>query len=343
LGTRSSCGYCNRNFTAQLGDPSGKDTMRPILSEEETRKNADSIEAQVARIFGDPDSNHPQFNNIKIHRNSQWLDNMSAGQLLNTLSKFTTAQLLVRDSFQKRMEDGNSIGMHELVVPILQGFDSVQLESDVEIGGTDQLFNFGITRDMQRLHGQTPEICMLMPIINGTDGRKMSKSFGNCIFLNDTPNDVFGKTMSISDELMKDWWPVVLDSDFPTPDPAGGDISEDLHPMKLKKDLAWHITQLIWGHEKAKVAEENFESVIQGNKIPEDIKLVSYKVGISIEEMIMELRGCSKTEAKRLIKSNAVKFVTESNEFVTIEAESLVFMAPGVTIKVGKKDFAKLI
>jgi tyrosyl-tRNA synthetase len=235
-------------FTAQLGDPSGKDTMRPILSAEETERNAESIIDQIARIFGNPNSSHPNFKSIQIHRNGEWFGVMNAIKMTNLLSKFTTTQLLARDSFQKRIEDKNPIGMHELVVPILQGYDSVMLQTDVEIGGNDQLFNFAITRDVQHVHGQKPEICLLMPIINGTDGRKMSKSFDNCIFINDSPDDVFGKTMSISDVLMKEWWPIISDSEFPT-DKDGGMTPGDLHPMKLKKDLAWFVTKEIWGED----------------------------------------------------------------------------------------------
>lgn len=311
-------------FTAQLGDPSGKDTMRPILDEQATKKNADSILEQVQRIL------RGSFN---VHFNHKWFEKMSAVEMLGILSKFTTTQLLSRDSFQKRTNEGNPIGVHELVVPVLQGMDSVFLGADIEIGGTDQLFNFAITRDVQRAHNQEPEVCMLMPIINGTDGRKMSKSFGNCIFLNDTPQDVFGKVMSISDELMKEWWPIFIDDKINMKD-----------PMQQKKRLALVITDKIWGYKDAMQSLEHFENTIQGDKIPEDIKEVKITgEGLSILDAVMQIRNCSKNEARRLIGSNAVKVVFEDTSVKTVVSDSLVIVAPGIIIKVGKRDFGKII
>lgn len=318
-------------FTAQLGDPSGKDTMRPILDAETTKKNAKSIIEQINRLFDN--YKDKTGGSVIVAQNHTWFEDMNAVEMTKILSKFTTSQLLARDSFQKRIENENPIGMHELVVPVLQGFDSVHLHSDVEIGGQDQLFNFKITRDLQRAFGQEPEKCILMPIINGTDGRKMSKSFGNCIFINDTPNDVFGKVMSISDELMKEWWPVFAGEGIPT-DPKGDLQPEDLHPMKLKKDLAWHITELIWGNIKAREAQEHFESVIQSRKNPENMIEISHT---NIVNSILLIRKCSVSEAKRLIKQGAVRI----ND-VKIESEGAE-VKPGDIVKVGKLDFAKVI
>lgn len=310
-------------FTAQLGDPSGKDAMRPILPPEETEKNAISIIEQVARIFGNPDSSHPGWDSIKIHRNGDWFSKMSAVEMINILSKFTTTQLLSRDSFQKRIEDKNPIGMHELVVPVLQGIDSVNLKTNIEIGGTDQLFNFGISRDMQRLNGQEPEICLLMPIINGTDGRKMSKSFGNCIFINDSPSDVFGKTMSISDELMREWVEVFFDEPL--------DIR--MGPLAMKKELAFEITKLIWSTEEAGKAIGHFESVIQKGKLPENISTI---ILTHLLNAVILIRKCSVSEAKRLIKQGAVRV----ND-VKVEDEKMQLNS-GDVVRVGKLDLAKV-
>lgn len=318
-------------FTAQLGDPSGKDAMRPILDEETTKKNADSITKQIHRIFGDYKEIGTGF--VSIWKNHTWFEEMSAITMTNILSKFTVGQLLARDSFQKRMNENNPIGMHELVVPILQGYDSVHLKSDIEIGGSDQMFNFSISRDMQRLYGQTPEVCVLMPIINGTDGRKMSKSFNNCIFINDTPEDVYGKTMSISDELMKEWWPVLSGHPFPT-DPKGACHPDAMHPMTLKKDLAWFITDLIWGNEKATKAADHFEDVIQKGRLPEE--MISVAPGF-IVDIVKELRKCSKTEAVRLMKSGAV--TVDGLKVLNPETRAV---GDGMIIKVGKRDFAKI-
>jgi tyrosyl-tRNA synthetase len=318
-------------FTAQLGDPSGKDTMRPILNTEDVQKNADSIAKQIHRFFGD--YKEKPGGHVMISKNHVWFEEMGSMGMLKLLSKFTTTQLLSRDSFQNRIVDKNPIGMHELAVPVLQGYDSVQIKADIEIGGNDQMFNFGITRDVQRLNGQAPEICMLMPIINGTDGRKMSKSFDNCIFFNDTPEDVFGKTMSISDELMKEWWPILTDSEFPT-DPKGYYHPDDMHPMRLKKDLAWAITKEIWSHDAAVKAEAHFESIIQKGNIPEE--MISVAPGFVID-IVVELRKCSRTEAKKLMENGGV--TVDGLKVLNIETRAI---GDGMVIKVGKRDFAKI-
>jgi tyrosyl-tRNA synthetase len=319
-------------FTAQLGDPSGKNEMRPILRAEETLENAASIMEQVARIFDNVDGNHPLFKNIHIHRNGDWFERMTSIQMTELLSKFTVGQLLERDSFQNRMIEKNPIGMHELVVPILQGFDSVKVKADVELGGTDQMFNFAITRDVQRIHGQEPEKCLLMPIINGTDGRKMSKSFGNCIFINDAPNDVFGKVMSISDDMMKEWWSVLV-----------GDVlvmGIDKNPMAMKKELAWHITDIIWFSDKgelANAAQKNFEDVIQNKKEPEVFDVITMTDDDNLISLVSCIRKCSKSESRRLISQGAVKV---NNIKVMDENTRINF---GDTIKIGKLDFAKVV
>jgi tyrosyl-tRNA synthetase len=326
-------------FTARLGDPSGKDTMRPILDEITTDKNALSILNQVERILGDNnsvDSKHQTFRFI-AHFNDSWFEKMTAIEMTNLLSKFTLTQLLSRDSFQKRFADNNPIGMHELTVPILQGFDSAHLKTDVEIGGNDQLFNFSITRDVQRVLGQTPEICMLMPIINGTDGRKMSKSFDNCIFINDTPRDVFGKTMSISDEMMKEWWSVFIGDNLR--------FGIETHPMEMKKELAFHITDIIWGEDAAKNEFDQFETLIQKKCLPDEMMEIELPLqgGISIIDIITQTRNCSKNEARRLIDGKGVRLVTELGDNTVIASGDSIFIMPGTIIKVGKRDFIKLI
>lgn len=315
-------------FTAQLGDPSGKNEMRPILLADDTKKNAESILEQVARIFGNPTGHHQLFENIKIHHNHTWFEKMNTIEMTSWLSKFTVGQLMERDSFQKRAAEKNPIGMHELIVPVLQGFDSVKVEADVELGGTDQMFNFAITRDVQRLNGQIPEVCMLMPIINGTDGRKMSKSFGNCIFINDTPNDVFGKVMSISDTMMLEWGSIIFDE---------AQVDKSKHPMEAKKDLAWKITNMIWGQNEANDAQKNFENVIQHKQNPDTFSVIHLSEGDNIVKLVSIIRKCSLSESRRLLKQGAVKV---NDEKVTDENYSINL---GDIIKIGKLDFAKVI
>lgn len=298
-------------FTAQLGDPSGKNEMRPMLDKTKVISNAEKLLVVIKRILvGD----------FNTHFNHTWFDDMGAVEMMNMLSKFTTGRLLSRDSFQKRMEDNNGIGMHELVVPILQGFDSVQLMTDLEIGGSDQLFNFSVTRDLQRSFGQDPEACVLMPIINGTDGRKMSKSFGNCVFLDDSPNDVFGKTMSISDTLMDEWFWILLDA-VPTQ-----------HKMESKKRLAFEITKMIWSEPAAHVAMRVFHDKIQKGGVPEDIELMDEH---RLVDVVKCTRVCSTSEARRLMVQGAVRV----NDVKTLEDCEL---KTDDIVKIGKLDFVKI-
>lgn len=317
-------------FTAQLGDPSGKDTMRPILNSEDVEKNAKSIMEQIHRFFDNYKEKTGSL--VTIFRNHVWFEDMGSMGMLKLLSKFTTTQLLSRDSFQKRISEKNPIGMHELTVPVLQGYDSVHVKADVEIGGNDQMFNFGITRDVQRLSGQTPEVCILMPIINGTDGRKMSKSFDNCIFFNDTPIDVFGKTMSISDELMEEWWSIFMSDKI-----KFEEIRKNNHPLQVKKELAWNITNIIWPSENSEItreAQEHFENVIQNRNKPKEFITLSSD---NLVNIIIEVRKCSISEAKRLISQGGIK--VNDNKIID---ESFGLKA-GDIVKVGKLDFVKII
>jgi len=206
--------------------------------------------------------------------------------------------------------------------PILQGIDSFKVNADIEVGGSDQLFNFVITREVQELLGQKPEICILSPVINGLDGRKMSKSFNNTINLNDTPEDVFGKAMSISDETMREWLPIFFD-----------EIDNSKHPMEQKKELAFQITTEIWNTEDAEKGKTHFEAIIQSKELPENMP--EFEIGNFIDVVSKIVNG-SKTEARRLFQSGAVKVNSEKvSENYNIKS--------GDIIKVGKRNFGKII
>jgi tyrosyl-tRNA synthetase len=303
-------------FTAQMGDPSGKDVMRPVLAAEQTKANAESLLTQVKRIVG---------NDIIIHRNHEWFDEYTLPKVMSILSKFTVGNLLSRDAFQKRMASNNSIGMHELIVPILQGLDSVELKADIEVGGSDQMFNFHTTRQTQEVMGQKPETCVMAPIINGIDGRKMSKSYNNCIFINDAPKDVFGKAMSISDAVMYQWYPIFFDS------------YEKEHPMTMKKNLAQRITSEIWSEEAGLAERQAFEAQFQSKKLPENIKEVAAG---NIIDFILGVKGGSKSDARRLVQSNAVGIIDEeSGEVTKVGLDYQV--QPGEIIKIGKRDYGR--
>ena len=301
-------------FTAQMGDPSGKDATRPILSKDDVEDNAIHILNQIKSIL------KPGFS---VFKNGDLFNIMTVPTLLETVSKFTVQNLLSRDAFQKRMENEQSIGLHELIVPILQGTDSVHLKSEIEIGGSDQLFNFQIARRLQELDGQTPEICMMMPIINGTDGRKMSKSLGNCIFLDESADDIFGKCMSISDVVMLEWIPLLTDLEEM-------DMS---NPMMCKKIMSHDIVEQIKGIESADEALDNFINTIQSGKVPDDIKEI---VKSDLISFITKVRNCSNSEARRLLNAGSVKV---NDEKIDEDFE----LGVGQIVKIGKRNFAKVI
>lgn len=299
-------------FTAQMGDPSGKDKTRPILSKQEVEDNADSILMQVNAILGF---------DFEVFRNGDVFNNMTTPELMNIVSDFTVQQMLRRDAFDKRMDSDVPIGVHELIVPILQGTDSVMLDADIEVGGTDQLFNFKIARRLQEINEQEPEVCMMAPIINGTDGRKMSKSLGNCIFLTDDPTDIFGKCMSVSDEVMEEWIPLLTDE------------NKETSPMARKKKMAFDIVSQIHTKDVARSALAQFVSTVQAGHTPKDIPDIN---ATDLIDAIIQIRECSRSEARRLIQSNAV-----SIDDVKVGEDAVI--ASGQVIKVGKRNFGKLI
>ena len=312
-------------FTAQLGDPSGRDTTRPILSPEECKQNAALILKQLEKIIGESRIDHwghgevltwGLFQNHTIH------EEMQLSKFMNIASKFSLAHMTSRNAFQDRMQNNQHIGMHELLVPMLQGWDSVVLEADIEIGGQDQLFNFQIARQLQEFQGQKPQNCVLMPIINGTDGRKMSKSLGNCIFWDENPKDMFGKVMSIPDAVMEEWFPLFVDEE-----------TEETHPMKKKKILASAIVKQLHSEKDAIEAASNFSHTIQNKELPTDIPLVDAK---TLLEAIVKMNQSSKTVAKQLLREGAVKINGEKIFDENVELHS------GQIIQSGKRIFAKV-
>jgi tyrosyl-tRNA synthetase len=316
-------------FTAQLGDPSGRDTTRPILSKEEVEKNADFITAQLVKILKFDKLSQWRFPQAalpgqwQIFRNGDVLNEMKLPEFLRIASEFSLTHMTSRNAFEKRIQEGHSIALHELLVPICQGWDSVQLDADIEIGGQDQLFNFQIARQLQERHGQKPQDCILMPIIHGTDGRKMSKSLNNCIWLDESPNDIFGKVMSISDETMLEWIPLFTDCR----------VQELNDPMLLKKMLAFSIVDQIHGEDDAHEAHSFFERTVQHKEIPEDIPEIKAS---NILEAVIAMDNISKTAARRLLADGGI---TINGEKVNDELHPV---QPGNIIRRGKRKFARI-
>jgi len=299
-------------FTAQMGDPSGKDQTRPILSKEEVEKNAEHILNHVNRILNE---------GFKVFKNGDVFNEMRVPELMKIVSDFSVQNMTNRNAFSNRLKNNVPIGVHELIVPILQGTDSVRLESEIEVGGTDQLFNFQVARKLQELNEQKPEVCMMAPIINGTDSRKMSKSLGNCIFFDDDPTDVFGKCMSISDEVMNEWIPLLTDG------------NKESNPMSRKKKMAFDIVEQLHDTSMAEICLMQFENSIQKKEIPEDISEIKVD---NLLDAVVKIRNCSNSEARRLIKSGAVKI--EGNK---VDEDAV--LESGQIMKVGKRSFGKIV
>ncbi len=316
------------DYTARVGDPSGRSSLRPMLTEEEIEANARTFQEQASKIL-DPD---PQ--RLEVRRNSEWLD-MSMIELLRLVRTSTVAQLLERDDFAKRWSAKEPISMLELLYPLLQGYDSVAVEADVELGGTDQKFNLLLGRDIQRAYGQPEQAVMTMPILVGTDGRqKMSKSLGNQIGVTDAPGEMYGKTMSIPDEAMEEYYGLLLHTIPP----------HQLPPRDAKRALARGIVAWLYSEQDAERAEQEFDRVHIEHAAPEEVSDARVRAGedgtVHLPEAMSEAFGFSRSEARRLIDQGGVTLggsVLEKGEH-DVPAER----ADGAVLKVGKRRFARL-
>ena len=309
------------DFTAQVGDPTGRNELRKKMTMAEIEKNAATYKAQVFKIL-DPQKTQVVFN-------SHWLNKLTPQDLLELSAHLTVAQMLARADFKKRFEAGKEISLLEFIYPLLQGFDSVELKADVELGGNDQKFNLLMGRQLQEAYGQKPQVVLMTPLLEGTDGvNKMSKSLGNTIGINDEPNEIFGKVMSISDDLMLRYYEILTEVNL--------DEIKKLHPKEAKLQLAQTIVEMFHPVADGKKARDHFESTFSQHHIPENIpehKIVTGQKLVDI--LVLTNMAASKNEARRLIKEKAV---THDGNAVNDENWPL---AAGV-LKIGKRRFLKL-
>ncbi|WP_299238374.1 tyrosine--tRNA ligase [Sulfurihydrogenibium sp.] len=321
------------DFTAMIGDPSGRDQTRPPLTKEQVLENAKTYKEQVFKVL-DPEKTVVVFN-------SEWLGKMTAEDLIKLTAKYTVARMLEREDFKKRFKENIPISIHEFIYPLLQAYDSVAIKADVELGGSDQRFNLLIGRDIQKEYGiESPQVAILLPLLVGTDGvKKMSKSYGNYIGITEPPEEMFGKIMSISDELMWQYWELLTDLTLE-------EISKlkDLHPMEVKKQLGMYIVERFHGKEDALKAKEHFEKVHSKKEIPEDIPVFKLSEINTDEtelfEIIFKLNLTeTKAEAKRLIKQGGVKVNGEKITDPMYKPD----LSRELIIQVGKRKFAKII
>jgi tyrosyl-tRNA synthetase len=322
------------DFTGMIGDPSGKSATRPQLSKEKVLENAKSYQDQMFKIL-DPAR-------TEVHFNSEWFGPMTFDKVIRLSAHVTVAQLLARDDFSKRYAANQPISLVEFLYPLVQAYDSVMIRADVEIGGTDQLFNLLLGREIQKAHGQEPQIVMTMPLLEGLDGvNKMSKSLGNYIAVNDTPKDVFGKTMSVSDDLMWRYFSLVLclpDEEIAALKAAVA--SGARHPREVKDELGRRVVEKFHGAAAGAEASAEFARVFSQNQLPTDIPDVvvpAEKIGI-LNLMVKAGLAPSTSEARRLIQAGAVKIGEDKVADVRLEIQP----QDGLVLRSGKRGFAKI-
>jgi tyrosyl-tRNA synthetase len=322
------------DFTAMIGDPSGRNKTRPQLTLEEAKSNAKSYMEQ-AKIILDIDS-------LKICNNAQWLNSMNFSDVVELASKYTVARMIERDDFEKRFRSEISITIHEFLYPLAQAMDSVHLKADIELGGTDQKFNLLVGRDIQREYGQDPQVILTVPLMEGTDGvEKMSKSYDNHIGITDSPDEMYGKTLSIPDNIIEKYFLLAANSDKKKMDKVKKSLSDtQVNPRDIKRELARKIVELYHSENLAKKAEENFDKIFIKKDIPEDIPEVKLdKDTLIVDVLTLYELVTSKSEARRLIDQGAVKI----NDQKCIDRDQIIKKDESIVIKVGKRRFLKII
>ena len=323
------------DFTARIGDPTGKSVTRPPLTEEQVITNAKTYQEQIFKVL-DPEKTEVRFN-------SEWLSKLDFADVLKLASKYTVARMLERDDFHKRYTEGRPISIHEFMYPLMQGYDSIALKADVEFGGTDQTFNLLMGRHLQGEEGMPEQTIITMPILEGLDGvQKMSKSLGNYIGISEAPSEMYGKAMSIPDELMMRYFMLVTDMSIEEQEQLGKDLeSGAAHPRDVKMKLAHTIVRLYHGEEAANFGQEEFVRVFQKHAMPTDIP--EYKVAFTEEPVFLpQLLSdagltASNGEARRSIKAGAFKIDGEKCN------EEHIVLKDGMVLQVGKRKFIKIV
>ncbi len=344
------------DFTGMIGDPSGKNVTRPPLSREEINVNAETYKRQMFKLL-DPEKTELRFN-------GEWMDKFGAADFIKLCAKTTVKQILERDDFTKRLNDEKPISLHELLYPLVQGYDSVALNADVELGGTDQKFNLLMGRNLQREYEQEPQVIITTPLLEGLDGvQKMSKSLSNYIGIDETPNEMFGKVMSISDELMWRWYELLTDLTPSEISNLRSEISDGKNPRDIKVNLAKSIIGDFHSREAANAAEEEFVKRFVQKEVPDEIETFSVVAGDYdlIEVLVMSGLAASKSEGRRLIEQGGVRingkkvgntdvsiqlsgtFQVVFNRRLGAGGEVHVRDALEITLQVGKRRFLKAV
>ncbi len=323
------------DFTAMIGDPTGKNATRKPLSEEQIVENAKTYQEQVFKIL-DPDKTQVMFN-------SSWLNALSPADMIQLAAKHTVARMLERDDFSKRYKAGQPIAIHEFLYPLIQGYDSVVMKADVELGGTDQKFNLLVGRQLQEMDGQNPQVVLTMPILEGLDGvQKMSKSLNNYIGISDSPDDMFGKIMSVSDDLMWRYYELLSFKPMPDIESWKRDCEQGANPRSYKVNLALEIIERFHNVELAKKALESFEARFQRGALPDDIEERVLQTGGEFYPIANLLKDAgltkSTSDAMRMIKQGAVKIDSEK----VSDPKMQIAVGSQHVYQVGKRKFARV-
>jgi len=312
------------SFTAMIGDPTGRDAARVSLSKKEVEQNFQTYKKQAEKIL--------DFSKVEVRYNHEWLEPLDFSKIVDLASKFTVQQMLQRDMFEKRIRDGKPISLHEFLYPLMVGYDSVVLDVDCELGGSDQEFNMLAGRHLQQVFGKRDKFVMTTKLIEGLDGRKMSKSFNNCVYLNDTPEDMYGKLMSLKDELVRTYFEVATD----VPQTQISEILAD-HPKEAKMRLAREIVTMYHGEDAAKKAEAHFTVAFSEGGVPENVPEVVATLQTTYLEALESL-GESKSELRRLAEAGAIRIV--GGEPIKNLTQLVV---GGQVLRIGKHRFLKIV
>jgi tyrosyl-tRNA synthetase len=323
------------DFTGMIGDPSGKNKTRPALNQEEINENAKSYKKQVFKILD------PKLTDVRF--NSEWSNKLGAEGIIKLASQYNLARMLERDDFNKRYKSNQTIALHEFLYPLIQANDSIALEADIELGGTDQKFNLLVGRELQRANGQEPQVVITAPILEGLDGvNKMSKSLDNYVGIDESPNEMFGKIMSISDELMWRWFELLSFRSIDEIKALKADQARGKNPRDIKIDLAKELIARFHDEQSANLAEENFINQFQKKNIPDNIEEISFSMSGDSMPLANLLKECGMTsstsEAMRMIAQGAVRI----DEKKIIDTKHIVSSNTSAIYQVGKRKFKKI-
>ncbi len=317
------------SFTAMIGDPSGRDQMREPLTREQVEKNFQTYKDQAGKIL--------DFSKVELRYNHEWLEKLKFDDIVKLAGHFTVQQMLERDMFQERLSQGKPIGLHEFFYPLMVGYDSVVLDVDIELGGNDQLFNMLAGRTLQTALGKRDKFVLTTKLLEGTDGRKMSKTYDNCIWLDDTAKDMYGKLLRIKDDLIVTYLECATELPMEEVKDLEKQLKKGVNPKEIKMRLAREVTALYHGKEAAEHEEKEFINVFSKHELPEDMPEVKAKKGTLLIDLLAEQKlAASKSEARRLFEQGAIKL----NDEIVKDINAAV--APGV-LKVGKRKFVKIV